>query len=131
MQRQLAILSLAAFIALAVFGFFAMGHAEGTHGACLGAIAQSALCPNGSPLAWAAFHLNAFRIFTTANLINLAILIMLAAFAWSVLWTRQFFDQLELSRAYVRQVPDRRLAAQYSWLSWLALLERRDPATAR
>ncbi|MBI1975230.1 MAG: hypothetical protein HYS57_02640 [Parcubacteria group bacterium] len=68
MKAILLILAVGSFIALGVFGFVAMGENDGLgHGRCVAAMARGIDCPPGSNLVdVAAFHLNAFRVFSNA-----------------------------------------------------------------
>jgi len=54
------------FITLAAFGFSLMNHGE-SHTGCIAAEAQSGDCPkNNNPAAFVAFHLDAFKKFSSA-----------------------------------------------------------------
>jgi hypothetical protein len=71
-------ISLASFLAIAVFGVFAMNHGSGHdhEEGCIAATAQGTYCPKeGSVLSFLNFHLDAFRSFSVAtfggNLVNI------------------------------------------------------------
>lgn len=69
MKRASTVIIIGAFLAVAVFSVFAMNHG-GEHGhGCIAAIAQGvADCPNqANPFAFLAFHLDAFKSFSTAT----------------------------------------------------------------
>jgi hypothetical protein len=71
------------FAAIAVFGVFAMNHGgEHSHG-CIAATAQGvADCPNqANPFAFLAFHLDAFKSFSTATVGSLLASALLVALA--------------------------------------------------
>lgn len=67
MRRLLALLTIIGFSGIAVFGVFAMNHGHGDIG-CIAASAQGSSCPNTSNvLSFIAFHVNAFKTFSTAT----------------------------------------------------------------
>lgn len=67
MKVAFTILLILGFTGIAVFGFAAMGHNDGSHGSCIAATAQGIVCPDAmSALDFASFHVSTFRSFTTA-----------------------------------------------------------------
>lgn len=65
-----------AFGALAAFSFFAMNSGFHETLLCLGAVAQGEACPE-DPVGFAAFHLAAFKAFSTAEFSALGLLQLL------------------------------------------------------
>ncbi|MBI4119271.1 MAG: hypothetical protein HY456_00300 [Parcubacteria group bacterium] len=72
MKAALIIFLITGFIAIAVFGVFAMGHGnEHSHNGCIAATAQGTDCPKEEgAFSFIAFHLEAFRSFSTATFGN-------------------------------------------------------------
>ena len=68
MKILLTILLFISFAVMAVFGIFAMNNGEHTRGGCIASIVNGAPCPNESnSFASIAFHLIAFKSFSTAT----------------------------------------------------------------
>src|SRR3989338_5354538 len=82
MKNTLAIYIILSFVALAVFGFTAMGHEGSAHAGCVAAASQSADCPGETgALEFAAFHLRAFRSFSSVDVsTNVLTVFFLAVF---------------------------------------------------
>lgn len=140
MQRAVTIFVLITLVALAGFGFVAMGH-SGSHTeggnllGCIASNAQGSVCPDGSnPLLYALFHLNALQTFLlgvvplpVAALILLTLAGMLSVGLLSLLLLPDsrivFAFAGHGSFVQTTAIPFReRLTA------WLALQEKRDPA---
>lgn len=67
MHRALIVTITISFVALAGFGFMAIANGTDAMPNCIAAAAVGHACPNTAvPLAEAAFHLSAFKIFSTA-----------------------------------------------------------------
>ena len=74
MRKFATILIVIGFSAITVFGIFAMNHGHNEAG-CIAASAQGATCPNTeNTLSFIAFHLGAFKNFSTATFIVTALL---------------------------------------------------------
>ena len=87
MRFFLAALLIISFAGVAVFGFFAMDHADG-HGysGCIAATSRGVDCPReADPLGVAAFHLVAFKSFSTATFASVmaGMLLLVLAFAYT------------------------------------------------
>ena len=127
MKKWLTIAAIVGFSGMAVFSFMAMGHAS-SHFDCFAKIAQGTLCPGG-PLAYVNFHLNAFRIFSTAVFgasILSAILLLLAVLA--VYFLKQS-PPVTASFVFIGR-PDFKFvtsAQKRQFYRWLSLHEKRDP----
>lgn len=69
MKPLLAILIIASFTGIAVFGVWTMNHSSSHgHSGCIAATAMGTDCPRGNGvLPFVAFHLDAFRSFVTAT----------------------------------------------------------------
>ncbi|OHB22846.1 MAG: hypothetical protein A2939_03500 [Parcubacteria group bacterium RIFCSPLOWO2_01_FULL_48_18] len=69
MKSAFATLVIGAFLAVTIFGVFAMNHGSGhSHNGCIAAIVQGVDCPKeDNALSSIAFHINAFRGFSTAT----------------------------------------------------------------
>ncbi len=139
MKSAFATLLIFSFMSIAVFGVFAMshgtGHESGSNG-CIGAMAQGTDCPKEeNTLVFLAFHLNAFRSFSTAvfsqNILSLfflaASLLLLARTAMGKL----FAESVSLDcRSRLRQFFEPSgTHFQPQIIRWLALHEN-SPATS-
>ena len=83
MKSVFTVVVIGSFLAIAVFGVFAMNHGGEHSYGCLAATARGvADCPNqANPFAFLAFHLDAFKSFSTATVgspLASALLVMLA-----------------------------------------------------
>ena len=77
MKRVITAALILSFVAIAVFGFLAIGHGQG----CIATLAQGSECRNtGNPFAVTFFHLDSFKGFSTA-VFNDASINFAAAFA--------------------------------------------------
>src|SRR3989338_1693242 len=83
MKSALTTILLIGFMEIATFGLIAMNHGNAyDHNGCIIAAAQGADCPNGTdPLSFVAFHLDAFKNFSTAVFGNNILSIFLAIVA--------------------------------------------------
>lgn len=86
MSRFFTLLIIFSFIGIAVFGVFAMNHGVSHDHGCLAAIARAADCPdNGSIFDFISFHLNTFKVFSTAVLgENFSSILLLVMFLLAV-----------------------------------------------
>ncbi len=138
MKSALATLLIFSFMSIAVFGVFAMSHgtshASGSRG-CIGAMAQGTDCPKEeSVLGFLAFHLNAFRSFSTAifsqNILSLflfvASLLLLAGTAMGRLFAESVSLDCHSRFRQFFEPPVTHLQPQI--IRWLALHEN-SPAT--
>jgi len=114
------------FAAIAVFGVFMMDHGGQSHSGCIAATANGALCPEGNALASIAFHLNAFKNFSTAIFASsiAALFILALALAYFLrlpagLCANSFSEQRYFSNSFGEQV----YPARKYILRWLALHE--------
>ncbi|MBI4085897.1 MAG: hypothetical protein HY433_01475 [Candidatus Liptonbacteria bacterium] len=135
MKPILTILLVGSFIGVAVFGFAGMHNGMEAHdGDCIAATAQGAGCSKqASPVDYAAFHLNAFKIFSSAAFSENFLSVLLPALAALLLIGLGFFRQFLfmppqpiLSRHKFRNTfsfPQKR-----EFIRWLALHEN-SPAT--
>ena len=130
MKSSLTILLVSSFIGIAAFGFVGMHRGMQAHdGDCIAATVQGAGCPKqASPADYAAFHLDAFKIFSSAafseNFLSVLLLAFTALFLIGLGFFRQFLfrpPQPILSRHKFRNTfsfPQKRELAR-----WLALHE--------
>jgi hypothetical protein len=123
---------LLSFIAIAVFGVLAMSRGDGAHmhGGCIGATAAGAVCPEGSPLDFIAFHFRAFLRFSTGVPLGaLLVAIVLVAVAFV---TRQTFPLLSpmfvTSISFTASGGDELVPVVSRLRSFLVLHERLDTA---
>lgn len=89
MKRTFSIYIMVSFAALALFGFTAMGHEGSAHEGCVAAASQSMDCPGGmGTLEFAAFHLRAFRSFSSADVSAgiFTVMLLAALFALARVW---------------------------------------------
>lgn len=78
MRKLLALLTIVGFFGIAVFGVFAMNQGHNETG-CIAASAHGAACPNEeNTFSFIAFHLNAFKNFSTATFVGI-FLVLIAA----------------------------------------------------
>lgn len=79
------ILILIIFVSVALFSFSIMGHEESGRGNCLAATLQGFVCSGNNVIAFASFHLEALKVFSSALvgqiLASVLALIMFMAFA--------------------------------------------------
>ncbi|MDP2598316.1 MAG: hypothetical protein Q8P49_00625 [Candidatus Liptonbacteria bacterium] len=135
MKSVLSLAILLSFIGIAVFGIFAMGH-MGEHGGCIAATASGGLCPGeANPLAEIAFHLEAFKGFSTATfpgfMAGMTGLLMLLSLAFAYIF-RSLID-FHVSPSLGQQfssspIGGRSLFGIESVRSWLALHENSPSA---
>ena|SRR3989344_8810901 len=127
MRFLLVFILIGSVLAVAGLGVAFMGdqHGVSEHGGCLANLASRAACPDGVEAAiFAAFHLNVFKTFSTAYI--LAILLMIVFDAWGMVAVRKnLFDYPgQTAFATADSIPLR-----FILISWLKLLEKRDPAS--
>lgn len=128
MKGLLSILAIVSFIAVAVFGFSAMNPHLGhnPHQICVATIVQGFECPVGVNLA--DFHINAFKIFSSAVFSSYLLIILLTIFLGSgnlmLFSNRHFANFLKIKeQTSFQPLCDRDLT------SWLSLHEN-SPAVA-
>lgn len=128
-----AIILLMSFIGVAVFGFVGMAmDPDHLNQTCLAANVQGALpCPESGALAFLNFHLNAFRSFSLAVLVALAV--WTAGFVFSL-----FYETVWSKNRGLGNNPAQRVAQLRHWdappsfldkiINWFSLLEN-SPAS--
>lgn len=125
MKSGLALYVVLSFGAIAAFGFFAMNtdvH-DGLH--CLGAIAQGMACPE-DPVGFAAFHLAAFKIFSTAELPGIGLL-QLILFAFLALLTASNLIGLSKQSYFTQEAAPHTLFIPFApYTRWLVVRQRED-----
>lgn len=125
MERFAVLFIVISFVAIAVFGVFMMSD----HARCLGSFSEGIPCPKESPWAFIAFHLSAFRGFSTAvfqsSLSLAAVALFLAAFSLFLAQSLFFAVRLFhfLSRELWRIFLGARFFANRNAIRWLALHE--------
>lgn len=101
MKLYLTTLLIIVFSALAVFSIVAMGHQGMGHSDCLATAASGGNnCPSTDPVDYAAFHLNAFRTFSTAVFSGLLLLTLFIGLAVA-LWSPEVKDHMRLAPVFV------------------------------
>src|SRR3989338_4552443 len=134
MRRRVGILLLLGFIAIAVFGFIAIGHLHesAAHGDCIAAISQGVrgCADEGESATSLLFHLRTFKSYSQALLVSILALSVLITFALLRLVPVQSASLLISSRgldlrpvAMIVKIYGRSRAHIVYWLS---LLEARD-----
>lgn len=127
MKKNLAVFITCSFVAIAVFGVFAMNHGESSHGRCIAETAAGADCPQNNIFATANFLLNVFKSFSTANLISIIFLALVASLmGFCIPMTVKdiaAMHHLILERSFKRSYPTKFQLARLR-----ILYEKRDPA---
>lgn len=124
----------ASFIGLAVFGFVdAFPGAGHLHRAgCIASRAMQTSCPENDTFASLAFHLDALRWFSTAE-VGVALLLALSmAVAAAVLFGAEkpaLAAALRTPAAARRASQEAVYPAARKFINWLSLFEKRDPAS--
>lgn len=128
MRQILAFLLVAAFLGVAVFGFAAMGHGEGhSRGVCVAAASQAAPCPEDGPVAWAFFHVSAFKGFSSAVAsVVLLVVAALAAFAGLSIPIGVPAGAAPVG-SLAAAILDSIAVSSKRMTAWLAIFEKRDP----
>ena len=127
MKRFLTAALILSFVAIAVFGFLAIGHGQG----CIATLAQGGECRNdNNPFAATFFHLDAFKEFSTAVFgdasVSLALAFIIFVFAMAAQTLSRSAGQIALPVLAVRW---ERLHQSFGAISkeklsrWLALHE--------
>ncbi len=100
MKSVLATITLCSFIAIAVFGFMAMMHGNAMgHDGCIAATAEAATCPiKISPWELIPFHIDIYKNFSTATLLNTILSTLTALFALALLIAIKVFYHFLLSQ---------------------------------
>lgn len=141
MRRKVVILLILSFAGVSVFGFLGMGFHEIGHdmSSCIAALQKGTGCPMSlGPLGFAVFHLNAFKIFSSANIdasvLLSSVLLALMLFA-AVVLKPSYFRLLTVQMSTAdRYFDDYRRSYEFcapnelKFMHWLALHEKRDPA---
>ena len=125
MKPLFSMLTIIGFVAIAVFGFSAMGQDSG-HGhskICIATVATGFECPPGTNLA--DFHLSAFRTFSNATLFVYSLLVLFIA-----LWTLQIgpFGSRPVLEFQTRNRGHLLTSYETSLKSWLSLHENSPSA---
>ena len=129
MKSALTTFVILSVVSIAAFGFLAMGHGAGREhgGFCLGAIAQSAPCPEKDPLGFASFHLTAFQSFSqavfSANFLSALLLITLLAITLFSLKVSFLIPQFNVRYGEIRGLADAPFPLVQKLNHWLALHE--------
>ncbi len=125
MERFGVLFLVISFVAVAVFGVFAMSD----HTRCLGSFSEGIPCPKESPWAFIAFHLSAFRGFSTA-VFQSSLLLDAAALFFAVFLlflVRSLFFSARLYRLLSRESERIFLGARFfanrNTIRWTALHE--------
>lgn len=136
MKNLFIVFIVSSFIGIVVFGFLAMGEHGPGHSlnGCIAALQEEINCPVFEGLvSFASFHLNAFKVFSSANLIATAtiLLFFLAALIFLTTLVKQPFDFGLLkhkSSAALTYSSDYGfcMSSEVDLKSWLALHEMRD-----
>lgn len=132
-KSSLAFLITASFIGIAVFSFLAMGEHEPGHNfsGCIAVLQGETDCSVFEGLVgFASFHLNAFKIFSSANFMatTMALLLFLAVIIFSTILPERLLDSGILKRvlsaaAIYSSGYDFRTPLERSLKSWFALRE--------
>ena len=141
MRRKIVMLLILSFVSISVFGFLGMGFHEIGHemSGCIAALQKGTGCPvSSSPLGFAVFHLNAFKIFSSANMDTLVLLssmfLALMLFVTVVLKPLNFRLLTVQTLTVDRYFNDYRRSYEFctpnelKFMHWLALHEKRDAA---
>lgn len=121
-MKYLLVIVLTSFVAVTVFGVFGMNHTNGHNEArgCIAATSQGIDCPKEAGITFAAFHLDAFKHFSTA-IFGLLLISLFAAIGLSLGRTSLAPPcAARISRAYRECL---RLLSTRSYTRWLALHE--------
>lgn len=134
MKYLLTIILLLCFVSIAVFSIFSMHAGMQDHGGgCIAAIIQGTGCPNQGSLAdYLAFHLNAFKNFSTAPFMNsasslLILFLLVIGIASGAL--RGNLAPPKFTYYQIRRSDSFSPPSQRGLLCWLALHEN-SPATS-
>lgn len=128
MKPAFATFLVGAFIAVAVFGVFAMNlEAKAGHVSCIAQTVQGAVCPESNgPLAFIGFHLSAFKSFSTAvfGLSSLVtILLTLVLLTISGFICRDIFSPKNFSFTARSRESSEPILSKRQFIHWLALHE--------
>lgn len=125
MKQTLTGITLASFLVISVFGLFLMST---MHGGCIAEAVNGGICPQNA-FASLAFHLNAFRTFSSATLSVTSVIILIALLSVSALLFVNKNNRLLLPQhtAYVN-TGSQFLPIRETFMNWIALHEKRDPA---
>ena len=128
MKSLLASIAFASFIGIAVFGIFSMHMDMQNHdGGCIAATAQGTDCPRQlNPLEYLAFHLDAFRNFSTATFSSVtALLSILSLFVIGIAVTASLENLAlpKLKYSWLERSASFSPPYQHKLLRWLALHE--------
>ena len=133
MRRWFAITTLTAFITIAVFGFLGMLHGD-AHGGCIVMSSRATACPSDlAPFEEIAFHIAVWKGLSGAvapSPLSILTLVVLAVFVLAARW-RARSPTPQLPVCHAASIPQRPLPLLLTFLRWIALHERRDPAPAR
>ena len=124
------------FIGVAVFGFMAMGNHGSGHdfGGCIAALREGTDCSVFKGLiGFASFHLNAFKVFSSASPIvsNMSLAFFLLALVLSIILAKRLFnfEVLNYKPVAVFAYSSNRefyISLEMDFRSWFALHEKRD-----
>ena len=134
MKSFLTLLLGLSFISIAVFGFFTMLHVEDTgHKNCISEFVNDAVCPNENAVAFAAFHLGAFKQLTTSLVMQPVVIVLAFAFlafaygAWLLL-ARGRAEAFAVTPAAYHPFYKITYRGRGRFLRWLSLHENRPAA---
>ena len=116
-----------AFIAIAAFGFLAMGYGQG----CIAETAAQATCPVGNVFAAVNFLLNIFKSFSSAHLLSFFVVtfLILSASGLFFIISRSGRENHTASLlSHELNSATHPTQAKIEFANWLSLLEKRDPA---
>ena len=128
MKRSIAFISIVALIAVAIFGFMAIGHGV-HHLGCIAETATGTACPENNIFNAANFLLNAFKGFSMAYLNPLALQVLFLLCACTAILIlsniqKHWTDSPRPSRTEEIQLS---LPLKFDLNHWLSLHEKRDP----
>ena len=129
------------FIGMAVFGFLAMGDHGPEHnlGGCIAALRGETNCSAlGGLVSFASFHLNAFKVFSSANFSATTamglMLFLIALSASAILAERLFsfeiFRRKQVAISAYSYDSDFYKSLETSFRSWFAMREMRDAVSS-
>ena len=128
------------FIGVAVFGFLAMSDHSPGHdfGNCIATLQRGTNCSalEGS-VSFASFHLNAFKVFSSANSVtsNMSLMFFLSVFVFSIILAKRLFNFETLNYKPVAVLAyssgrEFHVSLETDFRSWIALHEKRDAVFA-
>ncbi len=127
MKKTAIAIALISFGAISLFGLFAMAAMNGN---CIAEAVNGGMCPLASPLAGAAFHLDAFKVFSNAILNSVSVLIsfalVLLAFVFLPSVSGFQSNSFETGFSRLEAIP---IPVRERFLSWFSLHEKRDPSS--